>query len=56
MIAGGASSAPRRWSFPQQDAESLNRTGYSSTARINALMNVKKRIFSAGFLPGSNKF
>ena len=53
IIAGGASSAPKRWSFPALATEILNKSWYSSTPLMMAARTVKKRILSFGESPGS---
>ena len=40
-IAGGASFAPRRWSFPAPEADTRIKSAYSSTALITATKNTK---------------
>ena len=56
MIAGGASFAPSLWSFPAFAADTLNKSGYSSTAFITAHKNKRNCLFSCGDVPGSSKF
>ena len=56
MIAGGASFAPRRWSFPGLEADIRNSAALSSTAAITADKNRRNCLLSYGVLPGLNKF
>ena len=56
IIAGGASCAPRRWSFPTLAADSRSKSACVSTAfKIQARINKNCR-FSCGRFPGSRRF
>ena len=52
IIAGGASFAPRRWSFPAPAVAERRRSACSSTALITAQRVVMNMAFSCGFVPG----
>ena len=54
--AGGASLAPRRWSFPALATEIRSTSAYSSTALITAVRKIRNCVFSPGVLPGSRIF
>ena len=56
IIAGGASFAPRRWSFPAEATDILKRSWYSFTPLMTAQRNMRNCAFSRGVLPGSNRF
>lgn len=56
IIAGGASFAPKRWSFHALAAEYLSKSACSFTAFITALKNNKNCLLSCGVSVGSNKF
>ena len=56
MIAGGASLAPRRWSFAADAVAARSSPWWVSTARITAAQRNRKRRFSAGVAPGSSRF
>ena len=53
MIAGGASLAPRRWSWPMLATEARSRPWCLFTAWITAAQKNRKLVFSAGVSPGS---
>ena len=53
MIAGGASFAPRRWSWPRFATEARSRPWCLLTAWITAVQKNRKLAFSAGVSPGS---
>ena len=55
IIAGGASSAPRRWSFPGFAADSRSSGAYSSTAFIIAERISRNCLFWCGVVPGSRR-
>ena len=55
MIAGGASLAPKRWSFPAEAIDIRKISAYSSTALIVQANAAKNGLFSSGFFPGLNK-
>ena len=55
MIAGGASFAPKRWSFPAEAIDIRKISAYSSTALIVQANAAKNGLFSSGFFPGLNK-
>ena len=55
MIAGGASFAPNRWSFPAVATLNRNKSWCSSTALIMAAKNTKNCAFSCGVSPGSSR-
>ena len=54
IMAGGASLAPRRWSFPGSAADSRSSSACSSTAFRMQASTSKNWIFSWGVLPGSS--
>ena len=56
IIAGGASFAPKRWSFPTSAADSRKSSACSSTALRIQLKIKRNWILSWGVLPGSSKF
>ena len=53
MIAGGASLAPSRWSWPMLATEARSRPWCLLTAWITAAQKNRKLMFSAGVSPGS---
>ena len=55
MIAGGASLAPRRWSWPMLATEARSRPWCLFTAWITAAQKNRKFTFSAGVSPGSSR-
>ena len=54
-MAGGASLAPKRCSFPADAIDARNKSARSCTAFKVLTKNVKKRKFSLGFDDGANK-
>ena len=52
MIAGGASLAPRRWSWPMFATDARSRPWCLLTAWITAAQKNRKLMFSAGVSPG----
>ncbi len=56
MIAGGASFAPRRWSWPALAIEARSSAEYSLTAWITAAQKNRNERFSCGVSPGSSRF
>ena len=56
MIAGGASFAPRRWSWPMLATDARSRPWCLLTALITAAQKNRKLMFSAGVSPGSIRF
>jgi hypothetical protein len=53
MIAGGASFAPSRWSWPMFATDARSSPWWRSTAWITAAQKNRKFRFSAGVSPGS---
>ena len=53
MIAGGASFAPRRWSWPMFATDARSSPWCLSTALITAAQKNRKLMLSAGVSPGS---
>ena len=56
IMAGGASFAPRRWSFPALATELRSRSLCLSTASMMAASTVRKMAFCCGSVPGSSRF
>ena len=56
IMAGGASLAPRRWSFPTSAADSLNRSAWTSTALMMQASTRRNCMFSWGVSPGFSMF
>ena len=56
MIAGGASLAPRRWSWPMAATDARSSPWCLFTAWITAAQKNRKLMFSAGLSPGSSRF
>ena len=55
MIAGGASLAPRRWSWPMLATEARSSPWCKLTAWITAAQKNRKLTLSAGVSPGSSR-
>ncbi len=55
MIAGGASLAPRRWSWPRLATDARSSPWCLLTAWITAAQKNRKLVFSAGVSPGSSR-
>ena len=55
MIAGGASLAPRRWSWPMLATDARSRPWCLFTALITAAQKNRKFTLSAGVSPGSSR-
>ncbi len=55
MIAGGASLAPRRWSWPMLATEARSSPWCLFTAWITAAQKKRKWMLSAGVSPGSSR-
>ena len=55
IIAGGASFAPRRWSFPADATLSRSKSWCLSTALITAVKSRRNWAFSRGVSPGSSR-
>ena len=55
MIAGGASLAPRRWSWPGLAIDARSSCWWVSTAWITAAAKSRKIRFSCGVSPGSSR-
>ena len=56
MTAGGASFAPRRWSFPAPAVELRRRSEWRSIALMTAERNVRNIALSRGLSPGERRF
>ena len=56
MMAGGASLAPSRWSFPAEATVTRSSSGYLATARITATQNTRNWALSCGVSPGLSRF
>ena len=56
MIAGGASFAPRRWSFPELPQVARMMSACVSTALSSAARKTRNWAFSWGVRPGSRRF
>ena len=56
MIAGGASLAPRRWSWPIDATLARSRAWCLSTALMTAAQKNRNDRFSCGVSPGSSRF
>ena len=54
-MAGGASFAPKRWSFPALAVAERSRSACSSTAFMTAQRAVMNMAFSCGFVPGFSR-
>ncbi len=52
MMAGGASLAPRRWSFPALAIDARSRPCHLSTARSMAAQKTRNWMLSCGVAPG----
>ena len=55
MIAGGASLAPRRWSWPTFATDARSSSWCLSTAAITAAQKNRNCRFSCGVSPGSSR-
>ena len=55
MIAGGASLAPSRWSWPADAIEARRSAWWRFTAWITAAQKNRNCRFSAGVSPGSSR-
>ena len=55
MIAGGASLAPRRWSWPGEAIDARSSAWCLLTAWMTAAQKNRKRWFSCGVAPGSSR-
>ena len=55
MIAGGASLAPRRWSWPALATEARSSCWWVLTAWMTAAQKNRKSRFSCGVAPGSSR-
>ena len=55
MIAGGASLAPRRWSWPTLATEARSSAWCLSTAASTAVQKNRNWTFSCGVAPGSSR-
>ncbi len=56
MIAGGASLAPRRWSWPASAMLARSRSACSLTPRMTATRKARNWALACGSLPGSSRF
>ena len=56
IIAGGASFAPKRWSFPAEAIAARNKSACWQTAWIVFTKKTKNWRFSWGLIPGESKF
>ena len=56
MIAGGASFAPRRWSWPASAMLARRMSAWTLTARMTARRKARNCAFAWGSLPGSSRF
>ena len=56
IITGGASSPPKRRSFPKETIQALNKASCSNTAFVVATKKTRNCILDFGFFPGDNKF
>ena len=56
MIAGGASLAPRRWSWPGEAIDARNSAWWTLTAWMTAVQKNRNCRFSEGVSPGSSRF
>ena len=56
MIAGGASLAPRRWSWPALATDARSSCWCLLTAWMTAEQKNRKSRFSCGVSPGSSRF
>ena len=56
MIAGGASLAPRRWSWPGEAIEARSSSWCLLTAESTAVQKNRNWRFSCGVSPGSSRF
>ena len=56
MIAGGASLAPRRWSWPASAMLARSRSACSLTAWMTATRNARNCALACGSFPGSSRF
>ena len=56
MIAGGASLAPRRWSWPASAMLARSRSACTLTARMTATRKARNWAFACGVCPGSSRF
>ena len=56
MIAGGASFAPRRWSWPASAMLARIRSACTLTARMTAIRKARNWALACGSLPGSRRF
>ena len=55
MIAGGASFAPSRWSWPGEAIEARSSSWCESTAASTAVQKNRNWRFSCGVSPGSSR-
>ena len=56
MIAGGASLAPRRWSWPTFATDARSSAWCLLTAAMTAAQKNRNEMFSCGVSPGSSRF
>ena len=56
MIAGGASLAPRRWSWPTFATDARSSAWCLLTAWMTAAQKNRNWMFSCGVSPGSSRF
>ena len=56
MIAGGASLAPRRWSWPAVATDARSRLWCLLTAWMTAVAKKRNCSLSCGLSPGSSRF
>ena len=56
MIAGGASLAPRRWSWPASAMLARSRSAWTLTPRMTAIRKARNWALACGSLPGSSRF
>ena len=56
MIAGGASLAPRRWSWPMPATLARSSAWWWLTAAMTAAQKNRNWMFSCGVSPGSSRF
>ena len=56
MMAGGASLAPRRWSWPASAMLARSRSAWTLTPRMTASRNARNWALACGSLPGSSRF
>ena len=56
MIAGGASLAPRRWSWPASAIDARRMSAWVLTARMTPMRNARNCALACGSVPGSSRF